>query len=67
MFLENGENFMNYQVPAYLTPFILTGMILVIATLVLGLRRALYQDRWPDPALPDLLPQAEGLLAVQSD
>jgi len=32
---------MNYPVPAYLTPYILTGMTLVIATLVLGLRRAL--------------------------
>lgn len=37
---------MNYQVPAYLTPFILTGMILVIATLVLGLRRALRSVAW---------------------
>lgn len=24
MFFENGEKFMNYQVSAYLTPFILT-------------------------------------------
>lgn len=38
---------MNYQVPAYLTPFILTGMILVIATLVLGLRRVLRSAAWP--------------------
>lgn len=37
---------MNYQVPAYLTPFIVTGMILVIATLVLGLRRALRRAIW---------------------
>lgn len=37
---------MSYQVPAYLTPFILTGMILVIATLVLGLRRALRTLAW---------------------
>jgi hypothetical protein len=39
---------MNYQVPAYLTPFILTGMILVIATLVLGLRGALRSTAWPE-------------------
>ena len=39
---------MNYEVPAYLTPFILTGMILVIATLVLGLRRALRSAAWPE-------------------
>jgi hypothetical protein len=39
---------MNYQVPAYLTPFILTGMILVIAALVLGLRRALRRVAWPE-------------------
>ena len=39
---------MNYQVPAYLTPFIVTGMILVIATLVLGLRRVLHRVAWPE-------------------
>ncbi len=39
---------MNYQVPAYLTPFILTGMILVIAALVFGLRRALRRAAWPE-------------------
>jgi hypothetical protein len=39
---------MNYQVPAYLTPFILTGMILIIAALVLGLRRALRDVAWPE-------------------
>ncbi len=39
---------MYYQVPAYLTPFILTGMILVIATLVLGLRQALRRVAWPE-------------------
>jgi hypothetical protein len=38
---------MNYEVPAYLTPFILTGMILVIATLVLRLRRVLSRVDWP--------------------
>lgn len=39
---------MNYQAPAYLTPFILTGMILVIATLILGLRRVLRRVAWPE-------------------
>src|SRR6476620_7859841 len=39
---------MNYQVPAYLTPFILTGMIFVIATLVLGLRQAQRRAAWPE-------------------
>lgn len=38
---------MNYEVPAYLTPFILTGMILVVSTLVLGLARALRSAAWP--------------------
>lgn len=38
---------MNYPVPAYLTPFIMTGMILIIATLVLGLSRALRHAAWP--------------------
>jgi hypothetical protein len=43
---------MDYSVPAYLTPFILTGMIVVIAALLLGLRRALRRSTWPekDPA-----------------
>jgi len=48
MIFENGEKFMNYPVPAYLTPFVMTGMILVIATLVLGLRRALRNVSWPE-------------------
>jgi len=39
---------MNYQAPAYLTPFIMTGMILIIGTLVLGLRRALRRIAWPE-------------------
>jgi hypothetical protein len=39
---------MNYPVPGYLTPFILTGMILVVATLTLGLARALRSAAWPD-------------------
>ena len=37
---------MNSPVPAYLTPFIMTGMILVIATLVLGLRLVLRRTSW---------------------
>lgn len=40
---------MNYPVPAYLTPFILSGMLLVVATLTLGLRRALRIVTWPEP------------------
>lgn len=39
---------MNYTVPAYLTPFILTGMLIVITTLLFGLRRALRQAAWPE-------------------
>jgi hypothetical protein len=46
--LENGEKAMIYSVPAYLTPFILTGMITVIAALLLGLRRALRRSTWPE-------------------
>ena len=39
---------MDYSVPAYLTPFILTGMFVVIAALLLGLRRALHSATWPE-------------------
>lgn len=39
---------MNYPVPAYLTPYILTGMILVITSLMLGLSRALRRLSWPE-------------------
>jgi hypothetical protein len=46
--LENGEKSMNYSVPAYLTPFMLTGMIIVIATLLFGLRSALRRSTWPE-------------------
>lgn len=38
---QNGDKSMNYTVPAYLTPFMLTGMIIVITALLLGVRRAL--------------------------
>jgi len=39
---------MNYSVPAYLTPFIFTGMIIVIAALLLGLRLALRRSTSPE-------------------
>lgn len=39
---------MNYTVPAYLTPFILTGMLIVITPLSFGLSRALRHAAWPD-------------------
>jgi hypothetical protein len=39
---------MNYAVPAYLTPFMLTGMITIIAALLLGLSRALQRATWPE-------------------
>ena len=39
---------MNDPVPAYLTPFVLTGMILVITSLLLGLQRALRRSTWPE-------------------
>lgn len=38
---------MEYSVPSYLSPFILTGMIIVIAALLLGLRSALSRAAWP--------------------
>jgi len=38
---------MNYPVPSYLTPFILSGMALVITSVLLGLRRALAGAAWP--------------------
>jgi len=39
---------MNYSVPVYLTPFILTGMIAIITALFLGLRRALRRAPWEE-------------------
>jgi hypothetical protein len=53
---------MNYPVPAYLTPFILTGMVLVIVTLVLGLRRALRRAAWPEADLTKALWSVSALL-----
>lgn len=38
---------MNYSVPSYLTPFILTGTVAAIATLIMGLWRALSRAAWP--------------------
>ena len=38
---------MNHSVPSYLTPFILTGSIAAIATLMAGLWRALSRAAWP--------------------
>jgi hypothetical protein len=38
---------MNYSIPAYLTPYMLVGMITVIAVLLLGLGRALQRAAWP--------------------
>jgi len=46
---------MNYSVPAYLTPFILTGMTIVITALVLGLRAALRRAAWPETDRTKLL------------
>jgi hypothetical protein len=47
-FLENGDQSMNYPVPPYLTPFLLTGMVIVITALLLGLRSALRHAAWPE-------------------
>lgn len=38
---------MHPSVPAYLAPFLLTGMVIVITTLLLGLRRLLRDSHWP--------------------
>lgn len=39
---------MNYAVPSYLAPVILTGMVAIIVSLLLGLRRALQRASWPE-------------------
>lgn len=39
---------MEYSVPAYLTPFILIGMTIVIASVLLTLRQALRSATWPE-------------------
>ncbi len=38
---------MNYSVPGYLTPFLLTGMIAIITAILLGTDRALRRAAWP--------------------
>jgi hypothetical protein len=47
-YLRMETKFMNHSVPAYLTPFILTGMIIVITALLLGLSRVLDRAAWPE-------------------
>jgi len=39
---------MKYLVPGYLAPYILTGMITIITTVLLGLRRALRRAAWTE-------------------
>lgn len=39
---------MNYTVPGYLVPFMLTGMISIVAAILFGLRRALRRAAWPE-------------------
>lgn len=39
---------MNYSVPAYLTPFVVTSMIILVTALLFGLRRALRRPAWPE-------------------
>lgn len=55
---------MNYPVPVYLTPFIMTGMIFVIGTLVLGLRRVLQRAAWPQPDQAQALWSISALLVA---
>lgn len=38
---------MNYSVPSYLTPYIITGSVTAIATLLFGLYRAVTRAPWP--------------------
>lgn len=39
---------MTYSVPGYLTPFLLTGMITIVASVLYGLRLALRKAAWPE-------------------
>jgi hypothetical protein len=39
---------MNYPVPAYLMPYMLTGMITIITAVLFGLRSALRRAAWPE-------------------
>ncbi|HZQ17658.1 MAG TPA: hypothetical protein VFA90_02970 [Terriglobales bacterium] len=44
---------MNYSVPDYLTPFIVTGMVAITATILFGLRRALQPAESSEKAWPE--------------
>ncbi len=39
---------MTYSVPGYLMPFLLTGMITIVASVLYGLRQALRKAAWPE-------------------
>ena len=39
---------MSYPVPAYLTPYLLTGMVSILTAILVGLRRALRRAAWPE-------------------
>src|SRR5919204_6176347 len=39
---------MDYSVPPYLMPYIVTGMVAIITVALLGLRRALRRATWPE-------------------
>ncbi len=44
---------MDYTVPGYLAPYILTGMVAIIAALLFGLRRSLSRSASPEKAFPE--------------
>lgn len=44
---------MDYSVPGYLTPFIVTGMVAIIAAVLFGLRRASWRSPSSETALPE--------------
>jgi hypothetical protein len=54
---------MEYPVPSYLTPFVLSGMIIVITGLLSGLRRALRGTSWPKADRAKALWTVSSLLA----
>ncbi|HZQ22794.1 MAG TPA: hypothetical protein VFA89_08330 [Terriglobales bacterium] len=54
---------MNYLVPNYLTPYIVTGMIIVITALVVGLRGVLRRANWPEADRVKALWSVSALLA----
>ena len=53
---------MSYSIPVYLTPYIVTGMITVIAGLLLGLSQALRRAAWPQPDRAKALGSMSALL-----